>query len=35
MEKDFIIYISYVKHRNPASKAEVMYTTIQSIHATV
>jgi hypothetical protein len=30
-----LVYISYVKHVNPASKAYVMNTTIQSIHVTV
>jgi hypothetical protein len=30
-----IVYMSYVKHINPACKAKVMNTTIQSIYATI
>jgi hypothetical protein len=30
----YSVYMSYVKHINPANKAEVMNTKIQSIYAT-
>jgi hypothetical protein len=35
-EKEFhdLVYMFYIKHINPASKAQVMSTTIQSIDAT-